>query len=345
MFNDRIKKLNNIDNYDGDFILYWMQHSQRVEYNHALSYSIHMANNQQKPLIVCFVLNEEFPQGNERNFTFMLEGLKEVSNKLKSIGIPFIILKGDPIKKILDLSYKASVIITDRGYLRIEKYWREELSKNLQKSFIQIESDVVIPVDVLSNKEEYSAATIRRKINKLIVNYDKEFKNIEYEIQSENYIAISNEVDIDDIKIVISDLSIDKTVKKSNCYKGGYSQAKEKLEEFMNHKLKFYGEFKNDPSRDLLSGLSPYLHFGQISPLEILVALRNTPIAEKGSFLEELIVRRELSINFVSYNKNYDNVNSIPVWAKTSLLFHNKDKRPYVYSLNQLEHGLTHDKY
>ncbi len=343
MLNKRVKVLVDLKIFEGDYILYWMQHSQRIYYNHALDHAIGISNRLKKPLLVIFVLNEEFPNSNMRHFYFMLEGLNEVEKGLKDMGIKFLILKGNPVNRVVETAKESSVVITDRGYTKVEKDWRERISNNLDKRFIQVETDVIIPVEELSNKKEYSAATIRRKINLMLNDYLEELHMEAY--INKSIIDLESEVDISNVESIIEELKIDKGVSKSKIHIGGYSKAKENLNDFISNKLTDYNQFKNDPSKDILSNLSPYLHFGQISPLEIVLELREVAANVKDGFLDELIVRRELSYNFTTYNENYDNPACLPQWAINSLTTHSEDKREYNYSLEELELGKTHDRY
>ena len=108
-----------------------------------------------------------------------------------------------------------------------------------------------------------------------------------------------------------------------------------------------YPKLRNDPILDYQSSLSPYLHFGQISP--VYVALRildsNASIEAKEAYLEEIVVRRELAVNYVQHNENYDNFNGLPEWAKRTLGSHKNDQREYLYNLRELENAETHDPY
>ena len=88
------------------------------------------------------------------------------------------------------------------------------------------------------------------------------------------------------------------------------------MEEFINRKLNRYDDLQNDPNEDGLSNLSPYLHFGQISPLYVVLKVSQYSGSGIEVFLEELIVRRELSMNFVNFNHNYDFFTGLPDWVK-----------------------------
>lgn len=346
---ERIKKLNNKSvNLSGSYVLYWMQASQRVEYNHAFIYAIEEANRMNLPLLVYFGVTDGFPNANERHYCFMLEGLIEVKEKVENIGATFVIVNNEPQKGVLELSAKAAVVICDRGYLRIQREWRDEVSAKAECAVVQIESDIVVPVELTSDKEEYSAATIRRKIWKYA---DKFIRNIEIpEIKNKNRLEISieNKFEFKTVLEVLEKLNIDRSVKKSEFYKGGKIEADIKLKEFIENKIEFYKEYARDPSKEYLSELSPYLHFGQISPVEILVKMRQ--LGKNGesadSFIEELIVRRELAINFVYYSKGYDKFDKISYeWAYKTLEEHKSDRRDYIYTKEEFEKYQTHDIY
>lgn len=343
---ERIQKLNNLStNKHGNFILYWMQSSQRVEFNHALEYAIEKSNEFQKPLIVFYGLTDSFPEANERHYNFMLEGLQQIESDLKRRDIKFIIRKTSPEIGVLELAKDAVLVIVDRGYLNIEKKWRRYLAGKLDCSFFQVESNVVIPVEKTSDKEEFAAYTIRSKINEKLTEYlvplgkrKTKKSSIDFDFKS---------LDLQDIKKILNELSIDHSVKKTFDFTGGLNHALMKLNDFIENKLEKYETMRNNPVYDYQSNLSPYLHFGQISPLQIALTISKTNYQAKEEYLEQLIVRRELAINFVFYNIGYDNFKTLnlPNWANETLEEHTNDKREYIYKLNEFALAKTHDPY
>lgn len=346
---ERIKNLNNKPiNLNGDYILYWMQASQRVEYNYALIYVIEEANRMNLPLLVYFGVTDGFPNANERHYCFMLEGLIEVKEKFESMGGTFVIVHNEPQKGAIELSAKAAVVICDRGYLRIQREWRDELAEKSECLVVQVESDVVVPIELTSDKEEYSAATIRRKIWKYADNFIKTLEIPTIKNKDKIGININNKLKFATVLEVLEKLNIDRSVKKSEFYKGGKKEADRRLKQFIENRIEFYGEFARDPSKEYLSDLSPYLHFGQISPVEILIKIREAGKSGESadSFIEELLVRRELAINFVYYNKGYDKFDKISYeWAYKTLEEHKSDKREYIYTKEEFENYKTHDIY
>ncbi len=349
MFENRIKSINNkkMDK-NGEFIIYWMQRSIRSSYNHSLEYAIHLANDLKKDLLVIFCFDREFSEINERSCYFLFESLKDVEENLKDRGIRFIILDSNPlITKIQEYSKKSVCIITDRAYLKYLREIREEAGEKISVRMIQIESDVVVPIEIASSKEEYSAKTLRGKLHKVLDFYlNKDFEYIEYEM---NYLnKIKTDFDLEKIHEIIENLNIDKTVRKSKYFTGGENTAKKILENFISEKLEGYSKFRNNPELEYQSNLSPYLHFGNISPVFIAEKISKFQKNRESvdDFLEELIVRRELAINFIYYNQDYDKFQSMTYsWAYETMSKHKNDQREYVYSLEILEKSETHDKY
>ena len=340
---ERIRYLNRKSPRKGEFVIYWMQASQRAECNHALELAITRANELRLPLIVYFGLTAQFPEANERHYHFMLEGLKQVQMSLQDRGIALVIECISPETGVVKLARKASLVVCDRGYLRIQKEWRAFVAEHIDCPLVQVESDAIVPVEEASPKEEYSAATLRRKLQRIMRLFLVPVVEQTPLIDSKG-LSLRSE-DISNTSRVISKLSIDHTVRPSTLYHGGTGQARKHLDEFIQTKLIRYDDLRNDPNEDNLSGLSPYLHFGQISPLHIALEVSRKGGAGADAFLEELIVRRELSLNFVQYNPHYDSYAGLPIWAKRTLEEHEQDTRPYLYTRQELEQGNTHDPY
>ena len=345
----RIQILNKKDFAKGRFVLYWMQQSQRAEENPALEYAVELANHFGQPLLVIFGLTADYPDANLRHFAFMLEGLRETQATLADRGIRMAVQKGDPAEVALRSSRRASVIVCDRGYLRHQKAWRRTVAENAGCRLVQVESDVIVPVEVVSGKAEYAARTIRPKINKHLETYLKDFQSVPLEKPSHGINV--PDLDLASTAKILAGLDIDRSVAPvPHFFKGGTSEAKRRFARFLEKKIQHYDRHHNQPQTDDISHMSPYLHFGQISP--VYLARQVTQLAPKAvgrenraAYLEELIVRRELAINFAHYAPDYDAFSCIPGWARQTLAEHAKDKRAPRYTAAQLEAADTHDDY
>ncbi len=342
----RIQPLNRRSVQDGRYVLYWMQASQRVECNHALEYAIGEANGLNLPVVVVFGLTDRFPEANLRHCAFMLEGLEEVRKALDGRGIRFALMHRSPELAATALAEEAALVVADRGYLRIQRQWRNHVAKNAPCAVVQVESDAVVPVETSSPKEEYTAGTLRPKLQRILKDYLAPLK--ERPVRKD---SLSLRLDADpegDFTSLLEKMKIDRTVPPAKAYRGGPSQAHTLLEDFIARKIRHYDELRSDPGLDYSSHLSPYLHFGQVSPLAIalrVTAEKTIPAAAREAFLEELIVRRELSMNFVFYNEHYDEYACLPDWARKTLAEHAKDRREVLYSPEQWERAGTHDPY
>jgi len=344
---ERVQQLNDREVRAGEYVLYWMQQSQRAEYNHALEYAIELANQLELPLLVVFGLMDNYPEANARHYRFLLEGLKDVQRRLADRGIKMGVRRGHPAEVALAVGKKASVMICDRGYLRHQKTWRKQVAEEADCRVVQVESDVVVPVEMVSNKAEYAARTIRPKIQKHVDRFLVELKQGSV---NKNSLDLSFEnLELEDTDAVLKNLKIDRSVGSTNAiFQGGNSEAKKHLRTFLDKKLSHYSENRNQPQTDDASYMSMYLHFGHISPVYLALQVRESETApedNRADFLEELIVRRELACNFVHYTGDYDSFSSIPDWCRKTLEEHARDEREYIYNSEQLENSETHDDY
>ncbi|MCW4010146.1 MAG: deoxyribodipyrimidine photo-lyase [Candidatus Bathyarchaeota archaeon] len=342
---ERVTRLNAADVADKRYVLYWMQSSQRTNCNMALEYAVSWANKLEKPLVTFFGLTPRFPKANLRHYTFMLEGMRDVEAELKSVGVKLVVQNVSPELGAVALSEDACLTVTDRGYLKILRRWRSFAAAQMRVPLVQVEDNVVVPVEVASNKEEYSAATLRPKIHK---NRSRFLQVPERNMPKRSSLGLRfDSVDLADVDAAVSRLGVDASVCKAKGFQGGSSQAEKRLDDYLQNKLAGYPASRNDPTVDFTSNLSPYLHFGQISPVPVAaqVSDANAPAEAKDAFLEELIVRRELALNYVYFSGNYDSFAGLPNWAKLTLTKHQADAREYDYSLEALENAQTHDPY
>ena len=340
---ERIKAHNDKSPRDGKFVLYWMQAAQRTEYNHALEYSIRKANELKRAVLVFFGITEDWPQANQRHYYFMFEGLQKVRRELHTKGIQMVIRRQSPDDGAAELARAAALVVVDAGQLRIQRTWRQNAAEQIKSLFYEVETNLIVPVKVASDKENFSAGTFRPRITKQLDYYMVPLKHTKPRLDSLG-LNFKN-FDIENIDKAVSKLKIDHNVGKVTSFEGGTDQAKRRLRDFLKNKLDKFDQLRNDPCADYVSHMSPYLHFGQISPLYIAIEVLKTAGKGKDAYLEELIVRRELSHNFVYYNNKYDTFACLPPWAKRTLNFHRTDKREYVYSLKDFEQAKTHDPY
>lgn len=323
-------------------VAYWMSRDQRAQDNWALLFAQKLALDARVPLIVFFTLAPAFLSAAARHYGFMLRGLKELQHTLSAHSIPLILSKGPPEERVPELvnEFGVSALVTDFDPLRIKMRWKESVSEDVAIPFHEVDAHNIVPCRAASSKQEFSARTMRPKIFSKL----PEFLTAFPPLKRHPFSAQIKTEDIDPDKI-LADLKIDHDVKEVDWLRPGEAEAKKTLARFIKEGLNGYGRLRNDPNAGVESNLSPYLHFGQVSAQTAAryVMEAKADKDSKDAFLEELIVRRELSDNFCLYNKDYDNFNGLPEWAKRTLDAHRNDERKYVYSLEEFENAGTHD--
>lgn len=344
--NTRIQNLNDVPRRaDGAYVLYWMQEAQRARGNAALELAIRGANKYSLPVVVCFGLMDGYPEANARHYSFMLDGLADCAETLRQRGIPFVVRRGHPGEIALALSRAAAAVICDRSYMPTQRAWRARLAEEANCPVIQVETEVVVPVDVASDKSEYAARTIRPRIHRVWDEYLAPLDETEPTFPGDG-LDLQSDFDISDPAAALDQLDLDRTVPPVKRFRGGRVEALRRLNMFIDNVLDGYATARNEPSAGMTSYLSPYLHFGHISPVEIALAARESgkgSVEDRSSFIEELVVRRELAMNYVAFEPAFERFSALPGWARKTLSEHAGDAREYVYERTQLEACATHD--
>ncbi|XP_024921971.1 CPD photolyase [Cynoglossus semilaevis] len=327
-------------------VVYWMLRDQRVQDNWALIFAQKLAARKNLPLHICFCLMvPKSTLSTLRHYSFMLKGLKEVAKECKALNVQFHLLHGSAAEVLPGFvsSHSLGAVVTDFSPLREPLQWLEDVEKRLPTDIpiIQVDAHNIVPCWVASPKLEYAARTIRGKITKHLTEFLTGFPLVERHPFTAREKA--KKIDWDQ---TLSSLKVDRTVKETNWAQPGTCGGMAMLESFIDFRLKLFGNQRNDPNINALSQLSPWIHFGHLSAQRVALQVqKNGKSAAESvtSFIEELVVRRELADNFCFYNKKYDRVEGAHEWAQKTLRDHAKDERPYLYTLQELEKAKTHD--
>lgn len=323
-------------------VFYWMSRDQRARQNWALLEAARLAQMLGRSLVCVFTLKTDYPGAFYRHFAFMLKGLAEVEHELFEHGIPLLVLQGNPpdvLSKTL-CEYNAAALVCDFDPLRIKQQWKEELLPQIPFTVEEVDAHNIVPCRIVSSKQETGAYTLRPKLRKLWNEYLDVFPDLPVFKNNLQNIERPNFGEI------LSSNNFDRSVGEVFSFIPGITEAQKLLTCFIENGLKSYNDKHGDPNADAVSNLSPYLHFGQISAQQIVLDILAScePSDSRAAFLEQLVVRRELTDNFCLYNPDYDHYNGFPEWAKRSLGKHLDDKRSYLYSSDDFEQARTHDE-
>jgi len=323
-------------------VVYWMSRDQRVNDNWALLFAQELALERKVSLGVVFCLAPSFLNATLRQYGFMLKGLRAVENRLAELNIPFFLLIGPPEQKLPAFlaKHQTGELVTDFDPLRLKRQWKKEVAALVNSIIYEVDARNIVPCWEASNKKEYAAYTLRPKIHRILPEFLKDFP-----LAQKHPFPWPKKVKKTNWDEAETSLKIDRSVPEVDWLVPGEKAAAATLDDFLTRKLSAYASRRNDPTEDGVSNFSPYLHFGQISAQRVALEVQKKKVSKesKDGFLEELIVRRELSDNFCFYNQDYDRFAGFPEWAQKTLNEHRGDQREYLYSLEQFEAGKTHD--
>jgi deoxyribodipyrimidine photo-lyase len=326
----------------GTCVVYWMQRAQRGLDNPALDVAVEAANALAKPVIVFFAPVPFYPHANLRHYRFLTEGIPDIAESLKKRNIGFV-LRRFPEHSLIKFceEVRPSLVVGDENPTREPEAWRRSASKKLSLPLWTVDADVIVPSKLLE-KAQYAAHIIRPRLQAQLGRFMVPPNNTKAKVAWKKPQALQS---LDPEFDITQGWPLDTSVGAVSGFRGGTNEALRLLEEFIKHSLATYGTKRNKPEVNGTSRLSPYLHFGHIGPLTVALAVQKTdaPKADKEAFLNQIITWRELAVNLVRFNPNYDNFECAEPWARRTLAQHAKDIRPVLYSEQQLEQAETHD--
>lgn len=375
----RIRKCNGAPlRHGGNFVLYWMIASRRLRYNFALDRALEHCQALWKPLVILEALRVDYPWASERLHRFVLDGMAENARYCDKHGIrylPYVEPKVNAGKGLLHaLAEEACVVVTDEFPSFFLPKMVESAANQLKVLLEAVDSNGLLPLRA-TEKVAQRAFDFRRYLQKELPRHLEEFPRADplakaksparlvrlakklsrWPMTSEGLLAGDGSE--------LTSLPIDHSVKVV-ALRGGQEAARSHMKEFFEQKFPEYAEHRNEPEKDVASGLSPYLHFGHLSVHEILAELakrekwkpEKVAVRANGSregwwnmsrtaegFLDELVTWREVSYNFAAHRQDYDRYESLPAWAQKTLREHEKDEREHVYTPEEFEAARTHD--
>ncbi|MEM7683108.1 MAG: deoxyribodipyrimidine photo-lyase [Planctomycetota bacterium] len=347
----RVSALNDADPHpNADFVLYAMEASQRAQDNHALEHAVRCANDLGKPVVVAFPLFGDAFGAGRRQKRFMLEGLRDVSAGLARRNIRFVMTLGEMAEQTLKLADRAALVVLDRGYLRHQRDYADRIADDCPVRVEQVETNVVVPVDEASEKREHAARTIRPRILRKLDDFLVELRTTPLEKASLDLkfaADVSNR--LEDIDGLLDELDLpDNEAGLSPLFTGGEHTAKRRFGAFLEDGFQQYSAHRNQPQTSDCSYMSMYLHYGQVSPIWLVQTVRDAGAGgedDRKDFEEELVIRRELAMNFCAFSDDYDRYSALPNFARITLDDHRGDEREHLYTPAEFEDARTHDPY
>ncbi len=331
---------------EGNCVIYWMQNARRVNENKALHEAARKSLQIRKPLLVCCGFQPKAGM-NERYLTFLLQGLQKAAQSLQNKNIPFIFMQADPVRALMRTAAQTTpcVVYTDTNHLKEGSEKRKKAGAELGSALFETETDTVVPV-LSFDHAEASREAFRKKLDRNLERFLIKEKPLPSGlIPWQGNIAENIRLGELNLNEYIDSLNISSSPAAIPYLTGGESQGLGKLGAFIRHNLNNYAEHKDKPDCDVQSQLSPFLSLGFISPISVVLAVRNSSAhtANKEAFLEEVLYKRELARNFTAFTEDYDSFRGAPKWALKTLEKHSKDFRPRKFTREQFENSETED--
>lgn len=325
-------------------VMYVMAREQRVHHNWPLLYAKEQADARAVPLVVLFAVGPMFNNGTARHNEWMIGSLKEVEAGLKEKDIPFYVQTGDWVDTVTNfaLQYDIGEVVFDQNPLEPVRSWRADAAEKLPVRVTEVDGRNSIPVWEASDKKEFAAHTFRPKVHKKLRAFLTDFPNL----MSHTH-EWQHDVPIIDWEAIRQYRTFAVESEVPTTFTPGEAAGYRRVRYFIDNVLDGYAEKRNDPNEDALSNLSPYLRWGNVSAQYVAKAVQTAteiPKEDREAFLEELIVRRELTDNYVYYTKDYDTLAGAHEWAQKTLNEHRDDEREYVYTTEEFEQAATHDE-
>ena len=333
-------------------VVYWMQRAVRIVDNPALDTAIEAGNLLGLPVVVYFQVIPNYPNANLRHYYFLQQGLRDVEEDARERGVGFLVRRAAPRGKGATLEgflgeVNAALLVGDENPCREPERWRKVLAGRLRIPFWTVDADVVVPSRVFGRRYvllHHFRPHLKRELPSFLVEQQCP-RPVKHWRSAKN-------LDAWDLKQDITEgfKALDQRVGPVDSFTGGTHAALKRLHEFANVGLMDYEEKRNHPEVKGTSRLSPYLHFGNIGPITIALAVNKAVgegkagAAAGAKYLDELIGWRELAVLFVRHEPNYDNWECAAPWARRSLMEHVEDPRPHSYTLEQLERAETKDE-
>ncbi|HWD98772.1 MAG TPA: deoxyribodipyrimidine photo-lyase, partial [Bryobacteraceae bacterium] len=299
---DRIRTLNSAPPREtADYVLYWSQMNRRAEANHALAHAIHLANERKLPLLVYEGLTCTYRQANDRLHTFVMEAVPETQKQIERLGAGYVFYlrarRSDANDLVYRLCERAACIVTDDYPTFIAAHHNGRVPGRIGIPYIAVDSSCIVPMS-RHEKRAYAAYAIRPKIRRELPQFFKPLEMPRLNVRWQEGLLpafarrLRTEVTGSNVGELVAGCEIDHRVPPSITFRGGYGIARKRLRVFLSEKLRRYAKERNQPAAHATSGLSPYLHFGQIAALEVALAVRDYAEEHKliaDEFLEELI--------------------------------------------------------
>ncbi len=362
---------------DGDYVLYWMTAFRRADWNFALERAVEWSRELGKPLVVLEALRCDYPYASDRLHRFVLDGMADNRDRFAGSRVlyhPYVEPREGAGRGLLAaLAERAAVVVGDWFPSFFLPRMMAAAGRKLDVRLEQVDSNGLLPlraVDRVFSRAYDFRRHLQRELPRHLDEPPAEHPLVGDPLPAPVELprAVAQRWPAADDALLDGETGLDRLPLDHSLppvdRRGGPRSGAELVEQFVERRLERYADERNQPQKRVTSELSPYLHFGHVSPHRVFAALvereewnpsrlgTDATGARAGwwgmsepaeAYLDQLVTWRELGYNMTWQRDDYDQYESLPDWARRTLAEHESDQRPHLYDQQQLARGETHD--
>ncbi|WP_157976237.1 deoxyribodipyrimidine photo-lyase [Lewinella sp. IMCC34191] len=342
-----------------EYVLCWLMQALRAKENPAIDVAILLGNELKLPVVVIHALENRYPYASHRLHKFILEASLDLQAGLEERGLRFVRWvrrAGDgEVDTVAKLARRAAAVVVDDVPTFVTRSYADDLAQRLSAAVWGVDACCAVPMnafpDHLATTKQFRAA--HTPLREVHLETDLEQTPTVHPFAGELDLSPEDATDltIDQLDALIEKCGVDMSVRAMANYGGGRSVALERLAYCVREVVPRYKWTRNNPSlEDDSTHLSPYMHFGVLSPREVALAVSQAEEAgdvhpaARYKFFDELLTWREYFHHGCRHIPDFTHWAGLPDWARKSLLDHAGDARERIYDLEALIHGETEDQ-
>ncbi len=359
------------------YVLYWMIAARRTHHSFGLQRARAWAEELRLPLVVLEPLRAGYRWAADRHHVFVLHGMADQRARFGAAGVrylPYVEPEPGAGRGLLAaLAERAAVVVTDDSPAWFLPRMIEAAGRGIDVRLEAIDGNGLLPVRAtcrVFTRAHSFRAHLQRELPTSLEHLPVPDPLAGYGLPAATLPRaalrrwpMATEEELRAPERVAAALPIDHGPRPV-AWQGGERAGAARLARFVDEGLPRYLDERSHPDADAGSGLSPWLHFGQVSTHQVLHALAEregwtpaalgpaqggaregfwgtSPAAE--AFLDELVTWRELGLNYCAHAGDPGSFEGLPPWAKQTMAKHAGDPRPERYALDQLEQARTGD--
>lgn len=338
-----------------DYVLCWLQQALRAEQNPIVDVAVALGNTLGLPVVVYHGLDNRYPYASHRLHRFILEASQSLGAGIEARGLRFCryVRRDEKLEQglVYRLCERAAALVTDDMPTYVARWQADRVAERLERPVFAVDAACLVPMAAFPQPLGATRAFRAAHTPQRDLHADTDLTQVPAAERFEGDLGFASDdladADAAALDALIARCGVDLSVPPAPDFRGHRAAALDRLGWAMAEAVPRYKWTRNDPSDPAsTSRLSPYLHFGVLSPRELVRAVRATDVHsnDRWKFLDEALTWREYYHHLARYADDPAAYANVPAWARRTLAEHAADERPRIYTEDDLLHGETDDE-